>query len=100
MRCTEEHITLQSQELIERFNRTLKTKLRKTCINNQLKHIIDEVVYHYNCTIHSATRQKPMVLYRGYDPAVFSSQYINNNEYIQRARINLMEYIESYRAES
>ena len=41
-----------------------------------------------------------MILYRGYDPVVFNSTYNNNSEYILQARINLMDYIERYRAEA
>ena len=90
----------QSQGQIERFNRTLKTKLRRTSRENKYISILDEVVYQYNCTKHSATKHKPMINYRGYDPAVFNSTYNNNSEYILQARINLMDYIERYRAEA
>ncbi|KAG0434964.1 Transposon Tf2-11 polyprotein [Dictyocoela muelleri] len=70
---------LQSQRQIERFNRTLKERLRKCLpiIHFYWINYLDKVVYEYNNLTHSATKLKPFVLFRGYDNACRS---INNNE--------------------
>ena len=55
----------QSQGKVERFNQTLKLRLRKT-LNNNKKWIgvYKEVVYEYNNSTHRSTKQKPFNLFR------------------------------------
>ncbi|KAG0442635.1 Pro-Pol polyprotein [Dictyocoela muelleri] len=91
----------QSQGQVERFNRTLKERLRKSmpigCFN-WINHI-DKVVFLYNNTNHRATRCKPFVLFKGFDIDLFSNNSFNDNNNIAIVRSRIMDYIDSFRRE-
>ena len=73
----------QSQGQIERFNRTLKSRIRRTVDPQNFRwlDIIDDVVYLYNNTTHRATKLKPILLFRGYDPDIHEGTYVDTNEF-------------------
>ncbi|KAG0440504.1 Retrovirus-related Pol polyprotein from transposon gypsy [Dictyocoela muelleri] len=89
----------QSQGQIERFNITLKERLRKCLPINHFDWInyLDKVVYEYNNLTHSATKLKQFVLFEGYDNACRS---INNNENLDvEIRLRYSDYVNKYRRE-
>ncbi|KAG0427963.1 Pro-Pol polyprotein [Dictyocoela muelleri] len=90
----------QSQGQIERFNRTIKSRLRKSFQLNEFNWIkkIDKIVYFYNNSFHRATGIKPFILFKGYDANIFNiiNDRINDSE---TARLRLLQYIETYRRE-
>ena len=59
----------QSQGQIERFNRTLKSKLRKFLGETNRTYIndLENIVFQYNTTEHCATKQTLFLLFRRYD---------------------------------
>ncbi|KAG0437190.1 Transposon Tf2-6 polyprotein, partial [Dictyocoela muelleri] len=91
----------QSQGQIERFNRTIKERLRKSLSNDDKNwsDIINRIVYFYNNNIHSATKMKPFLLFKNYDNTIFQNEIIQSNDFINNARINLIEYSQRYRRE-
>ncbi|KAG0432006.1 Pro-Pol polyprotein [Dictyocoela muelleri] len=91
----------QSQGQIERFNRTIKERLRKTLSNDDKKwtDILNRIVYFYNNNVHSATKMKPFLLFKNYDNTVFQNAIIQSSDFINTARINLIEYSQRYRRE-
>ena len=60
---------LQTQGQIERFNSTLKSKIRRYLgtDNRRYIEILNEIIFQYNKTKHKATQISPFVLFRGYD---------------------------------
>ncbi|KAF7699606.1 Pol polyprotein [Cucumispora dikerogammari] len=59
----------QTQGQIERFNRTLKSKIRRYLgtDNRRYIEILNEIVFQYNKTKHKATQISLFVLFQGYD---------------------------------
>ena len=91
----------QSQGQMKRYNRTLKSKIRKTVDPHSFRWIdkINGIVFYYNNTVHNATKQKPFLLFRGYDQKIHDNDYNDTNDFRQNARIRLIEYAETYRRE-
>lgn len=89
----------QSQGQIERFNKTLKMKIRKSLNSNSRRYIdkIDEIMYQYNTVKRRATNISPFLLYRGYDPLSLKPvDYI----FEQRdARLRHINYVEGFKNE-
>lgn len=54
---------------MERFNGTLKSRLRRTtCLNKRWIDQIDDILENYKNTIHRETRTKPFIFFKFYDP--------------------------------
>ncbi|KAF7689094.1 Pro-Pol polyprotein [Cucumispora dikerogammari] len=91
----------QSQGQIERFNRTLKSRIRKFLgpQNRNWVSILDNVVYQYNTVKHKATDLSPFVLFKGFDP--INPNWNNPDDFfkIQQVRNHFAKYVESYRRE-
>ncbi|KAF7694667.1 Transposon Tf2-9 polyprotein [Cucumispora dikerogammari] len=60
----------QTQDQIERFNKTIKFRIEKHISENNTRYIdtLKKIVYQYNISVHKATKNSPFVLFRGYDP--------------------------------
>ncbi|KAG0429948.1 Pro-Pol polyprotein [Dictyocoela muelleri] len=91
----------QSQGQIERFNRTIKERLRKVLDDGRFDWIshIDNVVFHYNNTKHTATGCKPFVLFKGFDIDSNFGQVFNQNNTINNIQDHICEYVDTYRRE-
>ncbi|KAF7685576.1 Transposon Tf2-8 polyprotein [Cucumispora dikerogammari] len=89
----------QTQGQIERFNRTIKSKLRRYLGTDNRRYVdlLDDIVFQYNKTKHKATRLSPFVLFKGYDPFDTTWQYQDNFFDIQRVRANYASYVLAYK---
>ncbi|KAF7690729.1 Pol polyprotein [Cucumispora dikerogammari] len=89
----------QTQEQIERFNRTIKSQLRRYfgTDNRRYVDVIDDIVFQYNKTKHKATRLSPFINFKGYDPSDTTWQYQDNFFDIQRVRANCARYVLAYK---
>ncbi|KAF7690781.1 Gag-Pol polyprotein [Cucumispora dikerogammari] len=58
----------QTQGRIERFNRTIKSRIKKFLSLRNTRYIdeLDKIVFQYNTYRHKATKPAPFVLFRGY----------------------------------
>ncbi|KAG0425219.1 Gag-Pol polyprotein, partial [Dictyocoela muelleri] len=85
----------QSQGQIERFNRTLKERLRKSMAYGEFNWTkkIDNIVFHYNNTKHTATGCKPFVLFKGFDLDQMSSNVYNQDNSIANIQSHIYEYV-------
>lgn len=54
----------EAQGQIERYNPTLKSKIRRYCEEGSYMYIdaLDSIVYQYNCTVHRATNLPPFLV--------------------------------------
>ncbi|KAG0433365.1 Pro-Pol polyprotein, partial [Dictyocoela muelleri] len=89
----------QSQGQIERFNRTLKSRLRR-CLDFGIFNwvqFLERVVFEYNNLSHSATGLKPFVLFKGFDIEFHKNNPTRINE--SDVRIRLSDYVNKYRRE-
>ena len=91
----------QTQGQIERFNRTLKSRLRKAlgAENRNWIAIIDSIVRQYNSIQHKATQLSPFVLFKGHDPR--NTNWENPEAFfdIQQVRIQFSKYVANFRIE-
>lgn len=89
----------QSQGQVERFNRTIKSRIRKCFEFNQFDwyNHIDRIVYYYNNTAHRSTGMKPFVLFKGFDSELLNNMNASNHS--EEAKLQLMNYVETYRRE-
>lgn len=89
----------QSQGQIERFNRTIKSRIRKCFEFNQFDwcNHIDRVVYWYNNTTHRSTGMKPFVLFKGFDSELLNN--MNTSNFSEETKLKLLNYVETYRRE-
>ncbi|KAG0438104.1 hypothetical protein DMUE_3303 [Dictyocoela muelleri] len=65
---------------------------------NWIDHL-NNVIFNYNNTKHTATHCKPFVLFKGFDMNISSSLIFNDENNIQSVRLRIMEYVDSYRRE-
>lgn len=88
----------QSQGQIERFNQTLKSRLRKSLSPVSFRYIdnLDKIVYQYNCIKHSATGFKPFILFKNIDPSNLDILQNTTHDFFD-ARINFLTYVEKFR---
>ncbi|KAF7697562.1 hypothetical protein CDIK_1609, partial [Cucumispora dikerogammari] len=89
------------QGQIERFNRTIKSRIRKFLCLGNTRYIdeLDKIVFQYNTCRHKATKLAPFVLFRGYDPLDRNWGDLNRHFQVQQLRDVYLRYIEGYRAE-
>ncbi|KAF7698634.1 Transposon Tf2-11 polyprotein [Cucumispora dikerogammari] len=89
----------QTQGQVERFNRTIKSKLRRHLgtDNRRYVDVLDDIVFQYNKTKHKTTRLSPFVLFKGYDSSDTTWQYQDNSFDIQRVRANYARYVLAYK---
>ncbi|KAF7703794.1 Transposon Tf2-9 polyprotein [Cucumispora dikerogammari] len=91
----------QTQGQIERFNRTIKSRIRKYLVDGNTRYIdeLPHIVYQYNTSRHKATKLSPFVLFRGYDPLDQNWGDLGRHFEIQQLRDRYLRYIEGYRIE-
>lgn len=91
----------QSQGVVERFNKTIKRRLRATLNsndNNWVDHL-DRIVYYYNNNKHRATGIKPFVLFKAHDSSI-GKKITELPQNMRENTINrLTQYVETYRRE-
>ncbi|KAF7684869.1 Retrovirus-related Pol polyprotein from transposon, partial [Cucumispora dikerogammari] len=89
----------QSQGQIERFNRTLKSRIRKFLgpENRNWVSVLDDIVFQYNIVKHKATNVSPFVHFKCHNP--INPNWNNPDELfkIQRVRNHFAKYVENYR---
>ncbi|KAF7693655.1 hypothetical protein CDIK_2209 [Cucumispora dikerogammari] len=87
---------LQAQGQIERFNRTLKSKLKnyKNGDNNRYMKVLNKIVFQCNKTKHESTKVCFFVFFRGYDPFNTNWHLQDNYFEIQQIRNNYAIYAE------
>jgi len=90
----------QSQGQVERLNRTIKERLRKACVIGSNRWIDNHrrIVYQYNNTIHTATKQKPFFIYRGTSNNIIRNSVDNIINY-NDLRNNYINYAAKYTSE-
>ncbi|KAF7692953.1 Transposon Tf2-6 polyprotein [Cucumispora dikerogammari] len=90
---------LQTQGQIERFNRTLNSKLRKYLSDDDRRYIevLDEIVFQYNKTKHKSTKVCSFVLFKVYDPSNSNWHLQDNFFEIQQIKNNYARYVEGYK---
>ncbi|KAG0442753.1 Pro-Pol polyprotein [Dictyocoela muelleri] len=90
----------QSQGQVEGFNRTIKERLRKSMPIGSFNWIdyLDNVVFYYNNTKHTATQCTPFILFKGFDmrPGFSSNNIVNS---IEDVRLRIIKYTDTYRRE-
>ncbi|KAF7685327.1 Gag-Pol polyprotein [Cucumispora dikerogammari] len=92
----------QTQGQIERFNRTIKSRIRKYLRDNNSSRYIDillKILYQYNTSKHKATKIAPFVLFRGFDPLSSNWGDMDQHFDIQQLRDQYLKYTEGYRNE-
>lgn len=91
----------QSQGQVERFNRTIKERLRRTTGANQrwIDHI-DNILENYNNTSHRATGTKPFILFKCYDPSsdLFVRNFSNDLDF-ETIQLRIFRYIQKWKDE-
>lgn len=91
----------QSQGQIERFNRTIKKRLKSLAgLTHRWIDHLDRVISNYNNCVHSTTGIKPFVLFRSSDRV--ARRYLNtmrNNTDINLIRQRVRDYIEKWKCE-
>ncbi|KAG0440993.1 hypothetical protein DMUE_1370, partial [Dictyocoela muelleri] len=60
---------------------------------------IDNIVFNYNNTKHTATRCKPFVLYKRFDFDQMSSNVYNQDNSIANIQSHIYEYVDTYKRE-
>ena len=91
----------QSQGQVERFNGTIKDRLRKTTVhfNRWIEHLQD-IIYNYNNTPHRSTGVKPFILFRTHDPS--ADLYLQNldiNFDFEQIQTKMFLYIQKWKDE-
>ncbi|KAF7678000.1 Pro-Pol polyprotein, partial [Cucumispora dikerogammari] len=91
----------QAQGQIERFNRTLKSRIRKYLgvENRNWLVALKEIVYQYNTSKHKATKLPPFILFKGFDTKKTNWSTSNNFFEVQNVRNRYAVYVEQYRNE-
>lgn len=94
----------QSQGQIERFNRTLKSRLRKSMQTGNFNYLkqLNKIVYNYNNSPHRATKIKPSILYKGTDDDILSENLISINRgaiNMEEIRAKMVEYCNKFKVE-
>lgn len=91
----------QSQGQIERFNRTIKKRLKAvTTRNNRWIDHLDDIISNYNNCTHSATGIKPFVLFRSSDRS--ARRYLHGmreRNDINQIRQRVKDYIDKWKTE-
>lgn len=91
----------QSQGQVERFNRTIKTRIHSLMIESEeWTNSISRIVFNYNSCKHRATGVKPFVLFKSTDPSsiLYQQNFQNNVDYDQIFQ-NMFNYINKWRME-
>ncbi|KAF7703835.1 Gag-Pol polyprotein [Cucumispora dikerogammari] len=89
----------QSFGQIERFNRTLKSRIRRFLgpKNRNWVFALDDIVFQYNIDKHKATNVSPLVLFKCHDPINLNCNFPDELFKIQRVRNHFAKYVENYR---
>ena len=89
----------QTQGQIERFNRTLKSKIRRCLGVSSRRYIdvLDDIVFQYNTSKHRATKQPPFLLFKGFDPT--DRNWTEGNKFfeLQEIRDRYLRYAAGYK---
>ncbi|KAF7699468.1 Pro-Pol polyprotein [Cucumispora dikerogammari] len=91
----------QSQGQIERFNRTIKSRIRKLLESDSIRYVdkLPEMLYQHNTSPHKATKISPFVLFFEYDPLGSNYGDLNRHLDVQQLRDQYLRYVEGYRLE-
>lgn len=103
-----EHITgrpyhPQSQGQVERFNGTIKQRLRRCLVDiNRWIDILPNIIFEYNSCPHRATKIKPFVLFKSHDPAAFlylqeRNTIVNFDEIFDKMNDYIRKWVDEYK---
>ena len=92
-----EHFTTMGEtkaSIVERFNRTLKTRIWRHFTASKSKRYLDvlqDIVHSYNNTIHRSTGMKPFAMKKSDEPSVWRRLYGNGEPPKERHEMNASE---------